>query len=355
MFETILISLFFPILVVFFHYLFIKKTNRCSMDFLPHSAVTSCVVLVLCVGFGFFAQVADREVRNGEVIGKSQETTSCSHSYPCNCTKDGCSVCHRHINDYDWVVKTNIPYTFTIARVDEQGRDEPARWTSVKIGDPVSDSFTYINYIKGAKKSLFNEGISDIDLKDVPDYPSNSYDYYHVDRVIGVGVNVNSEWNKKLQTTLSKIGPKYQVNVIVVVTNKPESFSDAIEYKWAGGKKNDVIVVINIEGEDNTIVSAKVISWTPEQLFKVELRDDIVSGKVFDFDVVLKTIETHIIKNWKRMHMREFSYLQADIDVPMYVIIGSIVVSIISYFGLFYYLTYRKSSRFIYKTRRKFF
>lgn len=355
MIETIFSCLVVPLLVIFFHFLYIKKTGNGTTNFILQSLILSVMILLTCVGVGIFTQVADKEIRNGEVISKSHEVVPCSHSYPCNCTKDGCSICYRHVHDYDWVVKTNIPYNFTIARVDEQGNDEPRRWTSVKIGDPVSDSFTYINYIKGAKTSLFNKGFSDIDVKDVPEYPS-TYDYYHVDRVIGVGVPVKKEWNQKLQSSLSKMGPRYQVNVIVVITNKPESFNDLLEYKWGGGKKNDVIVVVNINPETNEIGWVNVISWTPEQIFKVELRDDIVAGKTFDFDDVLGKIESHISKNWKRMQMKDFSYLSSDIDIPIGVLVGSIILSIGGYFGMYFYLMNRNFSTIkLSRIRRRFF
>ena len=347
--ETIIFSLFVPIIVIFCHFIYNKKKNL-HIEFVLKCGLISIIVLIVCISIAFFSQVADVEIRNGEVISKSKEMVSCSHSYQCNCNKEGCSICYRHIHDYDWVVKSNIPYTFVIDRVDSQGVHTPRRWEQVKIGDPVSDAFTYVNYIKGANQSLFNKQIGDIDLKDIPDYPSSKYDYYYINRVIGIGTPIKSEWNEKLQKALSIIGPKYQVNVVIILNNKNDSIGDAIEYKWNGGKKNDAIVVINLNEDSTEINSVKVISWTPNQLFKVELHDNLVSNKNFDFDVILGIIRTQIEKNWKRMEMKEFSYLSNDIEVPMYVIFLSIIFSLVSYAGLYVYFT-----RIDIKNRRRFF
>lgn len=353
--ETIILVLIVPFLIFQLHILYcLKNKNTLSIKANLYPFLFSALVTSLIVGASYFSEVVDSEVRNGEVIDKYREVTSCTHTYQCNCTKNGCSTCFLHSHDYNWVVDTNIPYKFNIDRVDAQGVKEPTRWSTVKKGDPVSDSFTYINYIKGAHHSLINKQTGDYteQLKKVPDYPKTTYDYYHVNRVIGVGIPVKQEWNEKLQSLLSKLGPQYQVNVVYVLTNESESFNDLIEYAWNGGKKNDVVVVIHMD-TNNTINSVYIMSWTTNQLFKVELRDTIMAMKEFDFDSVIKITESQIKKNWQRMHMKDFSYLSADIDISWVMIATSIVIGIIAYFGMLYYVNVHTSKNFI--RRRRFF
>jgi len=350
------------------HFFHVKK-NGGSQDARKSilvSGAISVVVLVLIISIAYFSQVSDREIRNGKVVGKSKETVTCSHTYPCNCNKNGCSTCFQHLHDYDWVVKTNIPYNFTIDRVDSQGVLVPDRWAKVKIGDAVSDSFTYVNYIKGANQSLFNKQLGDVDLKDVPAYPGTTYDYYHVNRVIGVGIDVDPKWNHQLQDMLSDLGPAYQINAVFVLTNKDENFNSALEYKWNGGKKNDVVVVIHMDNESKKISSAHVISWTPNQLFKVELRDSIVASDVFDYDRVLEIFNAQVKKNWVRMKMGDYKYLSADIDISITSIIVAFILSVISYVACYMYINHRNGVRVTLKkkfnssslhsrARRKFF
>lgn len=346
--ELILFSIGIPLIVGFFHYVYIKdksNDNKCILI----STIASAVAICISMSLSFFSQVADIEVRNGQVISKSKEVTSCEHSYPCNCIKNSCSICYRHINDYNWVVNTNIPYSFTIRREDSQGLIEPKRWSIIKKGDPVSDTFTYVNYIKGSKQSLFNKTNGYADLSDIPQYPTKTYDYYNLNRVIGVGIDVEPEWNQKLQKYLSEVGPSYQINVVIVLTNKDSSFDQLLETAWNGGKKNDVIVVIHMDKTNKNILSSYIISWTPNTLFKVELRDNIMKTITFDFDNVIKVLDTQVKKNWERMHMEDYEYLNSDIDIPILHVIMSWLFSIFVYIVV--YLYYNRSNTYTFKKK----
>jgi hypothetical protein len=293
-----------------------------------------------------FSEVADTEIRNGIVISKEQEKVSCSHSYSCNCNKNGCSTCFEHPHDYDWVVHTNIPHKFVIDRIDSRGVDTPSRWKSIQLNDSVSDSFTYVNYIKSAKYSLYHDS-SSVDISKVPDYPSSVYDYQYVDRVIGVDAVVEKDWNKKLQNVLGTLGPKYQVNVIIIVTTLPESFDHALNVKWLGGKKNDAVVVFHLDNE-KIINSVFVMSWTDRSIFKVELRDSLLELKTFDFDKSLTIIESQIRKNWQRKPMKDFEYLRSEIELNPWIILMCLIVSVISY--IVSYLTIKNRFRTTYYT-----
>lgn len=127
--------------------------------------------LVLVLGFSSWAignhlDKLDTEIISGQVEGKKQVKVSCSHSYKCHCytTCSGgktrtctqhCSTCYDHPYDFDWDVYTTIG-EFEINRVDRQGTTEPPRWTQIKVADPVAREHSYVNYIKVAPDSLFN-------------------------------------------------------------------------------------------------------------------------------------------------------------------------------------------------------
>jgi hypothetical protein len=153
----------------------------------------------------------DVEVWNGQVTGKYSEKVSCSHSYSCNCYRSCsgsgknrscstiCQTCYEHSYDVSWRVESNIG-TYTISRIDRRGLSKPPRWDRVKIGEPVSDTHTYTNYIKGSPDSLFHKKkLLKKYQKDLPKYQSKVYDYYRLNRLVNLGVNVdNNLFNKEI-------------------------------------------------------------------------------------------------------------------------------------------------------------
>lgn len=337
MIEVVILAGISILLIVVHQFIQYKQTNRIFI--IP--AVISIVIIITGVVLAYYSNVVDTEIRNGQVISKQREEVFCSHSYQCNCrqtcTGSGsnqschtvCDTCYEHLNDYDWVVNTSIPHKFNIDRIDRQGKREPPRFTQVKIGDSVSDTFTHVNYIKGAEHSLFHKDVSNNLIEKVPPYPKTVYDYQYVDRVIGIGVPIDKTWNKKLQNMLGKHGPTKQVNVIIVLHNLGDDFVNAIESKWLGGKKNDVIVVVGVS--DSMIYNVGVVSWTDNNIFKVELRDAIQNTEKFDFDNILNIIEVQILKNFQRKHMADFEYLKNDIDISMGMLSLIFVISMIGY------------------------
>lgn len=353
-----------PMLLVVFHQVyrvFYKETWRHELYIIPF--VASAIVVAAGYGLSFMSEVYDYEIRNGVVLSKQQMQVSCSHDYDCNCkmvqscTGSGaqrscsssrkCDTCYEHNHDYNWTVTTSIPNEYTISRVDRQGLNAPSRWASIAVNDPVSDSFMHVNYIKAAKSSLFNKELANPALvESVPAYPLEVYDYYKVNRVIGVGMPVNSEWHGKLQRALGVLGPKYQINAIVIFTTLGSDFDQALESKWLGGKKNDAVMVFHVDSAtDMNVQSVYVMSWTDNNMFKVELRDSLEDLGKFDFDKVLGVFSEQVAKNWQRKHMKEFSYLKNDVNISPEIMGLIMLLSVLAYFGAFTF-TKRQSRYF---------
>lgn len=310
-------------------------------------AAASVLGIIVLAG-GLFAKTADTEVLNGQVVGKYQDTVSCSHSYTCNCRTTGsgnnktttCDTCYEHTHDYDWVLKTTVG-NIKIDRIDRQGAWEPPRFTKAQNGDPVAQTETFTNYIKGAENSLFNDEESKSSATKftgkVPKYPLQIYDYHYLNRVLTVGTNVPNivEFNRQLSLALRTLGPAKQVNVVVVITSiEDPNYAYAVNRAWLGGKKNDVIVVIGSK-DYPTIDWVRVISWTDSQIFKIQLRDNLQDlGTLADSNAVIKVISDQITANFARKHMKEFEYLKTEIDVPMWAIIVAFILVFVSAIGV---------------------
>ncbi len=315
--------------------------------------ILNIVIVALLAGavwqLGKNYMTADVEIWNGQVTGKEQEYTSCEHSYSCNCRTDSkgnrsCDTCYEHSNDWNWKVETTTG-DFNIDRIDRRGSNEPPRWTAVENGQPVARAKTFTNYVKAVPQSLFNTNQQALSKygAEVPAYPSGVYDYHYIDRIVAAGVNIPdvAAWNHNLAMMLRELGPSKQVNVIVVVTkNTDPMFEYALQGKWLGAKKNDVVVILGTPNYPE-IQWVRIVSWTDKQLFKVQLRDELQDLKTVDQNKILGIINSNIKKSFVRKQMRDFEYLDSEILPPDWVIVLAVVIAVLgsillSVFFLFY-------------------
>jgi len=271
----------------------------------------------------------DTEIWNGRVTKKYSHHVSCSHSYACNCRTSCsgsgknqscstiCDTCYEHFYDVNWTIDDTVGQSWNISRVDRQGIHEPSRFTAVQIGEPTSGDHSYVNYVKASPGSLFrHQGLKEKYSASLPAYPHRVYDYWHVDRFVSVGGDVpegRAIWNSELANLNGDLGHAKQANVIVVlVHNQPQEWFYALEEKWIGGKKNDVVLVVSVDAEMKP-QWADVMCWTTNEFFKVKLRDDIMSHSTLNREFVFADLRTNIAQNFVRKPMKDFEYLNSAI------------------------------------------
>lgn len=312
------------------------------------TVIPGFVALAVMLG-GWYANVRDVNVLNGFVTSKAKEWTSCEHSYPCRCHKSGkstvCSTCYLHANDWNWALHTSIKRTVLIDRVDMQGNQEPKRFTRAQVGDPVSLTESYINYLKASEHSLFNDSKLLNKYSDrVPEYPSKVYDYHYVDRVITdkVALPDQDKWNQALADMVKTLGEKYQVNTIVIFTSvDQQDYYNAVRQKWLGGKKNDVILIVGTPNYPD-ITWVRVLSWTDNELFKVELQDDVYNlRKITTPDAVLTQMHDHIAKNYVRKEMKDFEYLKDEVSPEPEWYVIAVIIAFMVCGGMHYWIRKR--------------
>lgn len=325
--------LIIPLLIPFIAKLLFH--NKICWKELGINALVVVLFVTICYMAGAYSQAWDNEIWNGEVTTKKSVRVSCEHSYSCrcrtvscgkDCTTTHCDTCYEHFYDINWNLYTSIGETITINRINRQGTQEPPRFTKATTGDPVAIKKSYLNYIKAAPDSLFNfDKILD-GTYPVPTYPLGIYDYHYVNRVIPVGVDIPDidKWNYGLAKILNKLGPSREANIILIFTKHDPKFYFALRNKWLGGKKNDVVVVIGTS-QYPKIDWVEVMSWTNNELYKIQLRDDLLSLGSIDFKI-LDTINTHTIKDFKRRDMTEFDYLKDEIEPPTWLLILTFIL-----------------------------
>ncbi len=307
------------------------------------TVIISCTTIYT----NMYAEMADKEVLNGKVTSKSQETVSCRHSYSCNCynscrPKGGCtricSTCYEHSKDYDWNVYSTIG-TFTIDTIDRQGVKEPPRYTEVNVNEPVAKTHYYLNYVKGAKNSLFNmKKYAGSGLNKLPQYPITVYDYYKLRRTIddNVGVQDKEQYNQMLSDMLKDVGNSKQVNVVLVFTKQDQLYAEKLRTAWLSGKKNDIVVVVGVSNYP-TIKWVNVFSWSKNPMLNISMRDDIISLGNVSPDNLRNVIQSNIVKHYVRKPMEEYAYLKNSIEPSTFSIVLAFILSMLFSIGFSYY------------------
>lgn len=275
-----------------------------------------------------YANTSDTEIQNGVVSSKNHERVSCEHSYPCHCHQvcsgsgknescyEHCDTCYDHPYDIDWNVFTTNREDLKIDRLAPQGLQEPPRWTAVKIGEPTSKSYTFMNYIKAAPGTLFrHQGLVEKYAGHLPNYPLDIYDYYRNNHTVTVDYSPANlaSWNFELARINGDLGVQKQVNAIVVLTKHPQEYFEALNQHWLGGKKNDVVVVIGVDDSSATATAkwVQVMSWSDREILKVVLRDHLVT-QTLDPVIVSNIIEGDIRQLYVRRHWKDFEYLMSS-------------------------------------------
>jgi hypothetical protein len=308
------------------------------------------VVIVVTVMYqmSIYSATADVEIWNGEVSSKKMERVSCRHSYDCfcvtvscgkDCTTRSCQTCYDHNYDNDWTLRTSLG-RINIRTIDRQGLKEPPRWSVAKKGDPVAEKHKFTNYIKAAPESIFNDLANATKGFDklIPEYPSTIYDLHYIDRVIAKGVNIpiKNILNKDLANMLKPLGSSKQVNAIIVFAGtENRSYIHALEKKWLGGKKNDVVVVIGTKKYPE-IAWVDIMSWTKSETFKVKLRDSLTEHGKIDREIV-NIMGDNISKHFVRRQMADFEYLKNAIEPSTKALMIMFIIGVLVSSGLAYY------------------
>lgn len=320
-------------------------------------SLVTALVISFVYALGVYGQTYDVEIWNGKITGKTREHGHYQQAYSCNCreTCSGtgssrscsttCDTCYEDRYTVDWTANSTIG-SFRIDRKDWSSRavyllPDPKRYTEINKDDPCSDRRSFTNYVRAVPESLFhaNPLLSKKYAGMIPNYPDDIYDIYHINRVFGVGFNLpeSKQWNQALSHSLKDLGTGKQANAIVLFVKGAEpDYQYALESAWVGGKKNDIIILIGISEWPN-IQWAAVSSWTKSEIFKVQLRDDIMALEKVDRAQVLALFEKHTAQSFQRREMKEFEYLKDEIEPPMWVIILALILGLAASFGLSYY------------------
>ena len=343
-------------------------------DIVLYAIISTFIVIVASGGWLYSQSIigADNELLNGLVTDKFQVTRNCQTGWNSFedpfCTEyetrevyDGqsCSgsgkdrVCtskyhteYRYLFAWErkWYVKSDsLNYTWSIRRVDRSGAATPPLWQATNIGDPASIYHEYQNWVKATSNSLFhNDAQYEEKYKAViPPYPLRLINGWTAVRIVPIGVKIDNltDWNTKLGKSLGILGPKKQMNAIVVIadsTKYPVELSYAVRRVWQGFKKNDAVIFIGID-QQNNVVWSNVMSWSKNSQFDVEMRNKILEQQTFNFDAMLTSLDQIGMQYYQRRSMKEFEYLKDDVPFDWFILGMTILGEILIISGYVYY------------------
>lgn len=288
-------------------------------------AVTLLIVAVP-YAIALHGKTADKEIWNGVVASKEKSNVSCCHPYCCstcqscdskgNCHSYCCQTCYEHSHDVEWDAWSSNGENIYSNGCNSPYTSEPSRWTVIKLGEPTAVEHSYTNYIKGNPNTLMKRtGAAEKYGQFVPAYP-RVYDYYRANRFLvdRVAVPNLAALNFKLSEVNARLGRKKKVNIDVIVTAiSDEEYLEAVREKWIGGKINDTVVVVGVDGDTLKMRWAGVISWTKSEQVKVDLRNRILDMDVLDPDKMLNAVEEEVSTKFEHRRISEFEYLNASI------------------------------------------
>ena len=231
---------------------------------------------------------------------------------------------------YSWERKYYVNSTigdYKIARVDDRGSYVPPRYDIVKIGDPVSGTERYKNYVGAVSSSLFK--YSDDAFPEVEIEQPKIYDYYNIDRFIS-DIPLQQDI-RDLNKTLSAVNSSIDTgaNVVVYVTDKPETFSNSLQVKWQGYKINDVVITLGVDKSTGMYQYVDVKSWSESSSVEFSI-EDALRGKGLDTikeDIV--TVGQIANENFSEADPEKFSYLKYQIELSWFTTILLILISLV--------------------------
>jgi len=336
-------------------YLLNRRDDSTPWFFGPVAALPGIILVGIIFAVSYSGAVSDTEIWNGQITGKTRKHDTYEEPYECNCTTSrdskgnttrSCSTCYRTHYTVKWTAQSTIG-EFGIDSKDSTWRSvydtpDPERYSVIKAGDACSIAHSYVNYVQAVPNSLFatvKGSVMSQYANMLPPYPDQIYDLYKINRFVQVGFNFTdaAQWNNDIGLLLRDLGPKKQVNAIVVVakTSDPD-YTFALQQAWEGVNKNDVVLVIgSLDGKKIEFV--RTISWTKEEIFKIQLNDRVQELGIIDRTQILPIIADQISKNFTRRRMHEFEYLKGEIDPPVWLVWVTVVLLIGGY-GAWYFL-----------------
>jgi hypothetical protein len=358
-----------PIILSIAFVIFIPKMTRGNISTLGAIGLGVAGVLISLAIFagGLYgartSATADIELINGEITDKTRSHGSYDRPYDCrcrnvkrcsgsgknrSCSSDRvCDTCYEPRYTVTWKAESTVG-SFTIDHLDRGSSSvyaspDPNRYTIIQKGEPACVQHSYTNYIRGVPESILRPTSTALKEKyagKIPAYPINVYDFYRANRLVTAGLSVPdaATWNKYISEASKHVGPRKQANIVVVLTSYSDDFFYALQDAWVNGKKNDVVVVIGQSKYGDKADWVRIMALTESDIFQVTMRDAILDLESINPAAVITKVQETVMTTYKRKSMKDFAFLENQIDPPTWVIATSLSGVILAYILAFIFI-----------------
>lgn len=268
------------------------------------------------------------------------------NEYDCNCRM----VCDVYHPDSYYMIKTNgesqsissgeynnirrkfgTKETLVESSQFDQCSGDGRKWEVVWNGTwetmiPTSQTHLYINYVKATStlhKLTGQTGNKDHILS-YPNLKNYGYGSIDIDRVLTAGVTLPQHIKDSIDIMtdkhLSTLGKQKQCNILYYFVNETQSYYGLIEQEWIRGKKNDITVIIGMKTWPK-IEWVRIMCWSKQSIFQVQLRDQILDMKsIPSANTLVSTVVNQVKKEsnaggFERQPMEEYKYLLREVNL----------------------------------------
>jgi len=130
-------------------------------------------------------------------------------------------------------------------------------------------------------------------------------------------------------------GPQYHAKVFFLLfVDKPQLSAFMQESYWNGGNSNEMVICIGLNSKNRKLEWVKPFSWTPNRQVIVDIRENIMNLKTFDFNKIYNTTYRTMFK-FKPRDFKEFSYI--TVDPPLWCVYVTFIVTLLLSCGMMWW------------------
>jgi len=310
-----------------------------------HDWHTTCIAGVLglalsiaCFYLPLYWSASDEEILSGSVSKMQRVYDPYTETYVCGTDSHGNpKTCTRLVDQWRWDVISD--YGDSFSEYTSQKIRAPEIYSATRVGDPFSSTKKFLNYQNVSEQSTMIDRDSAREYKGwLPVYP-HLYAGIKVARGFSNTPFVDQRvLSRALSLAQKRWGPMYGINLSVVVLDHHTDFRgfyNAMASKWKGGKKNDAVLIIQLD-EKGSPVRADSFSRSADELLderglnftKLLHVEGLASQSQkdrLDIDALIVALD-QTMRYFQREDMGRYDFLKDEYSPSWYAILLSFIL-----------------------------
>lgn len=308
---------------------------------LPTTLIAGAVGLALaaaCFYVPLYWSASDTEILSGSVAKMQRVYDPDTETYPCGTDSHGnTKTCTREVPRWRWDIISD--YDDSFSEHTYQKIRAPEIYAATKIGDPYSSTKRFLNYQNVSEQSTMVDRASAAEYKGwLPVYP-HVYAGFKVARGFSNSPFVDQRvLSRALSVAQKRWGPMHGVNVSVVILDfrtDYRGFYNAMASKWKGGKKNDAVLIIQLDEQGkpwradafsrsaDERVDERGLNFT--KLLHVDGLGSQALKNQLDVDALISSIDGSL-KYFQREDLGRYDFLKDEYTPDWWMVVLSLII-----------------------------